>query len=220
MMAPSLDTLLSREVAGDEAARARALAAVRAELARPVPVRGWRTQAARLLGVSVALTVAVAGVLWALGRTSGEVLWAHAPVLALLWATSAVCARAALAPRRQVLQRAGLGLALVGAAALVLARDSVQAPSALPEWICTLSQFGVGLVPGVVALAALRGAAFHPRRALLGGLSVGTAGAFVGELACAQGRHHVLLYHLSAWALVSVTTLVVSRFLTPRSFAP
>ncbi|OJH36216.1 DUF1109 domain-containing protein [Cystobacter ferrugineus] len=220
MMAPSLDTLLSREAAGDEAARARALAAVRAELARSAPVSGWRTQAARLLGFSVALTAAAAGVLWALGRTSGEVLWAHAPVLALLWAISAVCARAALAPRRRVLQWAGLGLALVGATALVLARDSVHEPSAFPEWICTLSQFGMGLLPGVVTLAALRGAAFQPRRALLGGLSAGTAGAFVGELACAQGRHHVLLYHLLAWALVSVTTLVVSRFLTPRSFAP
>jgi hypothetical protein len=193
---------------------------VRAELASQAPVRRWRTEAARVFAASVVLTAMVAGVLWALGRTSGAVLWAHGPLLALLWATSAVCARGALAPRRAGLRRAGWGLALVGAAALVFARGSARDVSSLPEWVCTVSHLGVGLLPGVVVLAALRGAAFHPGRALLGGLSVGTAGAFVGELACTLGPRHVLLYHVSAWALAAVATLVASRFLPPRSFAP
>ena len=59
-----------------------------------------------------------------------------------------------------------------------------------------------------------------PSRALLAGLSAGTTGAFVGELACTQDWRHVLLYHLPAWALVALATLVLSRVLTPRSFAP
>lgn len=221
-MDSSLEALLSRKPPGDADARARALAAVRAELARPSSGRRWRVDAARVFAAPTVLSLAVAGVLWALGVTSGEVLWTHAPVLLALWATSAACGWAAIAPPRTRGRGwlAGWALALGGATLLVLSRESAPTVSSVPEWVCTLSHLGVGLLPAGVTLAALRGAAFQPGRALLGGLSVGTAGAVVGELVCAQGRLHVLLYHLSAWALAAVATLVVSRFLSPRSFSP
>jgi hypothetical protein len=105
-------------------------------------------------------------------------------------------------------------------ASLPFARGPAWAESTLPEWVCTLSHVGVGLVPLVVAVTVLRGAAFRPLRALLAGLSVGTTGAFLGELACTQSWQHVVGYHLSAWAIAAVATLVVSLSLEPRSFAP
>ena len=219
-MGSSLDTLLTREVPAGDAARTRALAAARAELAHSPRARGWRTEALRVFAAPALLTLSVTGALLALGRTSVAVLFDRAPLLVVLWATSAVCAWGALTPRGRGLQRGGLGMAVVGAAALVFTRGPAHGVTTLPEWVCTASHVGVALLPGGVALAALRSAAFQPRRALLAGLSVGTAGAFMGELACSLGPAHVLHYHLPAWAFAAVATLVASRFLPPRSFAP
>ena len=218
-MGPSLESLLTREVPGGEAARARALAAAREELARMPRTRPWRHEALRMFAVPVGLSLAVLGVMALVGATSLDLVLARAPGLLLLWATAGVCAWAALAPRGRGLALAASLLAL-GAAVTLVASRGAGAGSSSPEWLCTVSHVGVALVPGVVALLALRSAAFKPRRALLAGLSVGTAGAFVGELACEQGATHVLRYHLSAWALAALATLVVSRLLPPRSFAP
>ncbi|ATB32759.1 DUF1109 domain-containing protein [Melittangium boletus] len=219
-MGSSLDTLLTREVPAGDTARARALAAARAELARMPQARNWRTEALRVVAAPVLLTLLVTGVLLALDRTSVSVLLDRAPLLLLLWTTSAVCAWGALAPRGRGLQQGALGMALVGATALVFTRGPAHGVTTLPEWVCTASHVGVALLPGVVALAALRSAAFQPARALLAGVSVGTVGAFLGELACSLGPTHVLHYHLPAWAFAAVATLVASRFLPPRSFAP
>ncbi|HYO74091.1 MAG TPA: DUF1109 domain-containing protein [Archangium sp.] len=219
-MRPSLDALLAEEFRTDGAVIERTLSATREELAHRRPVRRWRTQATWVFAASAGLTAAVAGVLLLLGRTSGAVLLGRAPLLALLWATSAVCTWGAVSPRGRKLEPWGVMMAVVSAAALVLKRGPAWAESVLPEWVCTVSHIGVGLVPLVVAVTVLRGAAFRPLRALLAGLSVGTTGAFLGELACTQSWQHVVGYHLSAWALVSVATLVASMSLKPRSFAP
>nr|QKW93681.1 carotenogenesis protein CarR [Vitiosangium cumulatum] len=219
-MRSSIDTLLAEESRTDGAVIERTLSVAREELARNHPVRRWRTEAAWMFAASAVLTAVVAGVLLVLGQTSASFLLGRAPLLALLWATSAVCAWGALTPRGRRLQLVGVGMAMVSAATLVLARGSFEAEPTLPGWVCTVSHVGVGLIPLVVSVVLLRGAAFRPLRALLAGLSVGTTGAFVGELACAQGWRHVLGYHLSAWALVTVATLTLSRLLVPRSFAP
>jgi hypothetical protein len=219
-MESPIDLLLREEPRTGGAARERALAAARGELARNPPVRSWRTEAAWVFAASAVITAAVAGVMLALGATSGAFLLGRAPLLALLWFTSAVCAWGSLAPRGYRLRLLGVGMALASAASLVFARGSVHAEPTLPGWVCTASHVGVGLIPLVVAVVFLRSAAFRPLRALLAGLSVGVTGAFVGELACSQGWRHVLGYHLSAWAIVAVVTLAVSRSLLPRSFAP
>ncbi|WNG48037.1 DUF1109 domain-containing protein [Archangium minus] len=219
-MRSPLETLLAEELRSDSAAAERALRVAREELARKRPVRSWRTQAAWMFAASALLTTVVAGVMWGVGASSGAVLLGRAPLLALLWATSAVCAWGALSPRRGRLPLWGIGMAMVSATVLVLARSGVHAESTLPEWVCTASHVGLGLIPLVVAVVLLRSAAFRPLRAVLAGLSVGTTGAFVGELACAQGWRHVLGYHLSAWVLIAVATFAVSRSLLPRSFAP
>jgi hypothetical protein len=218
-MGPPRETWPARDVAGGEAARARALAAMREELARTPRVRPWRHEALRLFAAPMGLSLAVLGVMATLGATSADVL-ARVPGLLLLGATAGVCAWAALAPRGRGLSLGATLLTLGTALTLVLLRGPGAGPSRLPEWVCTVSHVGVGLVPGLVALLALRSAAFLPRRALLAGVSVGTAGAFVGELACEQGAAHVLRYHLSAWALAALVMLVISRLLPPRTFAP
>ncbi len=219
-MGTPLDPLFTRDVPVAEAARARVLAAAHAELARAPRTRSWRTEALALFAAPTLLSLAVAGVLCVLGRTSLEVMREHAPALGLLWLASALCAWGALSPRLRRLPLGALGGAGVAAVTLVLTRGPAHGVTTLPEWVCTVSHVGVGLVPGVVAVLLLRNAAFQPRRALLAGLSVGTAGAFLGELACSLGPGHVLGYHLSAWALAAVATLGMARLLPPRSFAP
>lgn len=219
-MKASIDTLLSLPSGTNDAARARALAAVRAELSRNPPVRRWRSQASWVFAATALLTAAVLTVMLVLGAASVSRVLGRAPLLGLLWGTSAVCAWGSLSPRGRRWQLAGLALAGISAGALVLARLPVQAEPTLPGWVCTASHVGVGLVPLVVALVMLRSTAFRPLRALTAGLSAGTAGAFVGELACSQGWRHVAVYHLSAWVLISLAALAVSWFLPPRSFAP
>lgn len=219
-MRPSLDSLLTQVPPSDSASMARALVAARGELARKQPVRRWRTQAGWVVAASVGMVVAVAGVLLALGQVDASHLLHRSPVFALLWVTAAVCAWGALAPSGRRVRLVGIALAALSAIVLVASRAEPHAEPTLPGWVCTASHLGVAFVPFVVALLSLRGAAFRPLRAIVAGLSVGTTGALVGELACAQGWRHVAGYHLSAWALVAGAALVVSKSLKPRSYAP
>jgi hypothetical protein len=215
-----IDSLLAREMRSDRAALDRALHAAREELALKRPVRRWTTQAAWVFAASSGLAGLVAAALFILGQVSASALLAHALLLVLLWATSAVCSWGALSPRGQRARLVGVGMAMASAAALVLARGSIAAESSVPGWVCTASHVGMAVVPIVMAVIVLRTAAFEPLRALAAGLAAGTTGAFLGELACAQGWRHVAAFHLSAWAIVAVATLAVSKSLEPRSFAP
>ena len=215
-----LDSLLSEEPPRDGSAAARVLAAAQGELAQRKPVRGWRTQALWLMAASGGLSVVVAAVLLAVGAASGAMLLGRAYLLVLLLGTAAVCAWGALSPRGRGLQRVGMALAFFSAALLVLTRGAAHAVSTTPEWVCTLSHVAVGAVPLGVGLLALRSAVFQPMRALVAGLAVGTTGAFLGELACERGWQHVAGYHLLAWGLLTVASLVISKSLKPRSYAP
>jgi hypothetical protein len=215
-----LDSLLSQEPPRDEAAAGRVLSAARGELALRPPSRGWRAQALGLLAASGGLALVVGAGMAAAGLSSMEMLLGRAPAMVMLLVTCAVCAFGALSPRGRGLQRAGLALALVNAAVLVLVRGGPQSATTMPEWMCTLSHIGVGLVPLVVALVTLRSAVFQPLRALAAGLAVGTTGAFLGELACERGWRHAAGYHLLAWGLIAIASLVISKSLKPRSYAP
>jgi hypothetical protein len=219
-MRPSLDTLLSQPYAADAASLGRALEAARQELARNRAVRRWRTQAVWVFTSSVVMVCLVAAVLLGLKQMTLDALLSRAPLFALLWTTGAVCSVGALSPRGHRLRVAGILLAGVSAATLVLARGSPHVEPTLPGWVCTASHVAVGLGPLIVALLALRSAAFRPMRALVAGLAVGTTGALVGELACTQDWLHVAGYHLSAWALLAIIEVMVSRSLKSWSFAP
>lgn len=215
-----LDQLLTQTPAKDNAALERVLAAARGELALRRPVRRWRTQAGWLMAASAGLGLLAAVVMLAVGAVTGPLLLARAPLLAMLVGTSAVCAWGALSPQGQWTRRLGVGLAVVSAAALVLARDASHSPPSLPGWVCTVSHLAIGVVPLVVALFALRGAFFQPLRAVVAGLSVGSTGALLGELACEQDGRHVLSHHLLAWVVITVVLVVISKSLKPRSYAP
>ncbi|ADO75688.1 hypothetical protein [Stigmatella aurantiaca] len=220
MKPPSLDTLLSQAPPANAAALERALAGARQELALKRPVRRWRTQAAWVFATPVALVLAIAAVLLLAGQASLDFLLGRWPLFALLWLTAGVCTWGAVSPQGRRARFAGIVLATGSALALVLSRDTPHTASTLSGWVCTASHAGIALLPMTVALLTLRNAAFHPFRALVAGLAMGTTGALVGEMACAQGWRHVAGYHLSAWALVAGASLAMSKFLKPRSFAP
>jgi len=219
-MRPTLDTLLTQAYPADAASLGKTLEAARRELALNRAVRRWRTQAVWVFISTVAMVVLVASVLLVLKQMSFAALLSKAPLFVLLWSTGAVCAWGALSPRGHRLRTVGIVLAGGSAAALVLARGESQVEATLPAWVCAASHVAVGLGPLIVSLLALRSAAFRPARALVAGLSVGTTGALVGELACAQGWMHIAGYHLTAWALIAGVEVVVSRSLKSRSFAP
>lgn len=215
-----LDQLLTQTPAKDNAALERVLAAARGELALRRPVRRWRTQAVWLMAASAGMGLLAAVVMLAVGAVTGPLILARAPLLAMLVGTSAVCAWGALSPQGRWMRRLGMGLAVVSAAALVLARGTPHSPPSLPGWVCTVSHLAIGVVPLVVALFALRGAFFQPLRAVVAGLSVGSTGALLGELACEQDWRHVLSHHLLAWVVITVALVVISKSLKPRSYAP
>jgi hypothetical protein len=219
-MRPSLESLLSQPYTPSADALQRALSAARQELASKKRVRRWWTQALWVFTSSVAMVGLTAVVLLVQEQVSLATLLSRAPLFGLVWFTGAVCAWGALSPRGQSLRIAGVVLSMSSAAALVLARGTSLVEPTLPPWVCTASHLAVGIGPLIVSLVALRTAAFRPLRALVAGLAVGTTGALVGELACAQGWQHVAGYHLTAWALIACVELVVSRSLEPRSFAP
>jgi hypothetical protein len=206
--------------AGRDDALARSRAAALAELrATPASV-SWRAQAWRvvagfagtgLLGAAAALAASLSGWPRVLER---------APLLLCLLATAALAGAAALAPPRGRLWRSAVlaaGPALM--AALVLSRGP-GTPSSTPEWVCSASHIGIGLIPLTFALWGLRQSAWRWSRALAAGLGAGTAGALLGELACHRGAQHVLVYHVGAWIIVAAACVVLSRRARPRSFAP
>ncbi|MCP3137937.1 DUF1109 domain-containing protein [Pyxidicoccus xibeiensis] len=217
---PDLDSLLSEQPPPDGGAAARVLAAARGELALRRPVRPWRTQALWLIAASGGMVLLIAAVMLATGAVTGTALLGRAHLLALLLGTGAVCAWGALSPRGRWLQRGGVALSMLTATVLVLARGTPQSTPTLPGWVCTAGHVAVALVPLVVALVALRSAVFEPLRSLAAGLAVGTTGALLGELACEQDWRHVAGYHLFAWGTVVIVSVVISRSLKPRSYAP
>jgi hypothetical protein len=220
MQPSSVDSLLLSEPPSNATALERALAAARQELALKRPVRRWRTQAVWVFSSTVAMVGLVAAVLLFQQQVTAETLLHRAPLFGLLWLTAAVCAWSALSPRGRWLRLVGSLMAMASAATLVFVRGASSVPPALPGWVCTASHIAVAIGPLIVSVIALRAAVFRPMRALVAGLAVGTSGALVGELACAQDWRHVAGYHLTAWAVVALVEVVVSRFLKPRSFAP
>jgi hypothetical protein len=197
----------------------RARAAALAELRRaPVPTP-WRRQAAIVVAawVGTCLAAATAALLTKLAGVADFA--ARAAVLGALLAVAAAGGVASLAPRARLWAPVAAIAALLTMAALVVSRGA-GAPSSTPEWVCSVSHVGLGLLPLAVGLWSLRQSAWTWRRAIGAGLGAGTAGAFLGELACHQGARHVLVHHIGAWLIVAIACVAISRALRPRTFAP
>ncbi len=216
-MAPKLDELLSQSKAAERPLDA-VRAALQAELSQP---RGpsWRKSLALAVGACWALMLAFGVVLVLAGAAEPAHLLARAPLIAGLAALTAFTAWLALAPLPRWAPLFGALAGVLGVAVLVVARG-VGAASTTPEWVCTATHLGAGVLPLVVMLLALRRAAHYPLRALAAGFAVGTTGAEIGELACGRGWLHVLEYHATAWLLIAVLCLVIARRLKRVSYAP
>jgi hypothetical protein len=204
---------------GREEALARSRDAALAELrAAPTSV-SWRAQAWRvaagfagsgLLAAAAALVASLVGWPRVLER---------APLLLGLLTTAALAGFATVAPRGRLRRAAALTAGPALMLALVVSRGA-GAPSATPEWVCSVSHVGFGLIPLAFALWGLRQSAWRWSRALAAGLGAGTAGALLGELACHRGALHVLVHHVGAWMIVAAACVILSRRARPRTFAP
>ena len=219
-MSQRLDDLLSQPRPIDAASLDKARALLAAELKAPRP-RGWRGDALVLLAVSWGMAALVAVVLLAAGATSADLVGRHGAALGLVFAVGTACAWAAVAPPSSGRLLFSSAMGLSGIIGLVVLRAlGVSAPSATPEWVCTVSHAGAGIAPLAVALMVLKKSAPHPLRAALAGLAVGTCGALIGEIGCAQPWQHVLVYHLSAWLALVAACAVFARRLVRSSYAP
>jgi hypothetical protein len=204
----------------DEGPLARARSAALDELRRHPTAPSWRTTAAVLLGALAGTTALFALAAWTAGMWVPGELARRAPAIALLSSTQALGVWAAVMPRPRLVVPAVLATAGLAVIALAIGRLPVTHDSTVPAWVCTASHVGVGLVPLVVAVLLLRRAAYRPLRALCAGLAVGSVGASLGELICVRGWKHALVYHVAAWAIVTVLCLLLGRAIRPRTFAP
>lgn len=189
--------------AGGSSPLARARAAALDELRRVPQAVSWRRQAAMLVATQVGVGLLGVGAALGAGLARPSDLLPHLLTIAPLIAVAALGAIAALAPRPAgslvTWQLAALAAAPAAMAAVVLARGA-GAPSASPQWVCSASHLGIGIMPLAFALVGLRQSARSWTGALAAGLGAGTTGALLGELACHRGARHVLVYHLGRLA--------------------
>lgn len=203
---PSLDVL------------AKARAAMQAEVKAP-RAAGWKALVVRMSGTLLGLFAVLVGALLAVGACTVDLLSTRSVTLTALMTVGLVSTWASLRPRGVLGRWVSVGLVTLTAGLLVLLRGA-GAPSLQPQWVCTVSHLGVGLVPSAIVILLLRNMAPSRLRSFVAGLAAGTTGAFAGELACGQSAQHVALFHLSAWVAVGLFVTFLSSKLTPRSYAP
>jgi len=198
---------------------ARARAAALAELRATPVATSWRRQATIVVAVWLGVSLLGGAATLLTGIAAPRDVLVRTPMLAALLAVAAAAGVAALAPRARPWALLAIAAGALAMIALVVLRGA-GVPSASPGWVCSLSHIGIGIVPLAFGLWSLRQSAWTGRRAVAAGLGAGTAGAFLGELACHQGARHVLVHHVGAWLLVALACIAISRRARPRTFAP
>jgi hypothetical protein len=193
-------------------------AALFAEL-EVAPKRSWRGDVLLVVGTCWLAFLAAAAALVFSGQVQAAHLLARAVPLSMLAGVVAVAGFAALAPRNRTQLLVGYLVAAVGLIGLVLLRGEGH-PSTTAPWVCTVSHAAFGAGPLVLMLSLLRKSALGAARTALAGLAIGATGAMLGELSCEQGWAHVAVWHLGAWLGLAAASLLVSRRLVPRSYAP
>ena len=131
-----LDDLLSKPTEVDTGALERGWPSLQAELGK-VKHRGWRFDAAVVLALCWSLALATAVVLGFAGQTDFATLGDHAPSIAMLLVTGAICTWVAMAPKTMSRVALGLGTGAVGVAGLFIEthQDPDNAPSDGPNMI-------------------------------------------------------------------------------------
>lgn len=218
-----METRLDQELAAarplSTAAQARILAAMRSEVASAPRAGRWKLEIAGVIGSVIFLTAAIGTALLASGSAELPVIATRVGLFAMCGLLCAFAAAAAVAPGARRAQLFAIIAFVLAAVTLVVVRREVGAGST-PEWACTVTHLGVGVIPLAVGLFALRRANLRLLAGVALGVSAGTTGAMVGELACGRDSTHVLLFHVTAWAAVVAVGALLSRVVRPRSHAP
>lgn len=219
-MERDLDAILRQLPPSDAEALARARARCQSELALNKRPGNWRREVAGLFSASAGLAALVAIVGLATGAFERGVVYPRVAGLVALAFVGAFAAYAALKPGARTSRWIALALAAVAAGVVVAARIGTQATPPTPEWVCSVSHVLMALVPISVAIYMLRRTAHSVLRATAAGLGAGTLGVMLGELACRRGVEHVVVHHLTAWAVVTALTVLIASRIRRKAFAP
>lgn len=214
-----IDHELSRTTPLAAGSQARILAAMRFELPSAPKKGRWKLEVAGIIGSVLFLTAAIGTALLANGSAELPVIATRVGLFAMCGLVCAFAAAAAVAPGARRAQAFAIVAFVAAALTLVMVRREVGTSTA-PEWSCTLTHLFVGVVPLAVGLFALRRANLRLLAGVSLGVSAGTTGAMVGELACGRDATHVLLFHVTAWVAVVAAGALLSRVVRPRSYAP
>lgn len=86
---------------------------------------------------------------------------------------------------------------------------------------CAVTEVVLWIIPGFVALWALRGSAFQPRRAAAAAIGSSAVGLFVLELHCSIGDpEHLFVFHVAPSLLLIALLIGIRSRIPSRSFAP
>lgn len=197
----------------------RARAAALAELRRQPLAVSWRWDAALALMAVVGTTVLVVGVGIRVSIVEPGRLGERPLQVALLVALQALGVFVAIAPGRVALRWTAALVAVAAVVAILVGRGA-GVPRAIPAIACSASHLAVDLIPLGLVLHALRRFSFSLGRATLAGAAVAATGAIAGELSCARGWVHALVYHAGAGLVMVVACVLISRAIRPQTFAP
>lgn len=198
---------------------ARSRAAALAELRRQPLAVSWRWDAARTLLAVIGTTALVVGVglqaaIVEPGRLSERLLQ-----VVLLIALQALGVFVAIAPGRARLRWTAALVAMASVAAILTGRGA-GVSRAIPAMACSASHLAVDLIPLGFVLYSLRRFSWSLGRAALAGAAVAATGAIAGELSCARGWVHALVYHAGAGLVMVAACVLISRAIRPQAFAP
>lgn len=198
---------------------AAARAAMLAETSRPRTT--WTTLALRTLTASLGLAGLIMSVMLISGAESPATLISRWLSVVVLVALAPLAILSGARPGALALRRATFVAGLAAAVTLVLTRpDVATSVSTAPEWSCTAYHVLAALPAMAAAYFLMQSMAFSWSRATAVGLGVGTTGALLGELMCGRPAAHVAVFHLAAWALVTLGVVTLARLARRRSFAP
>jgi hypothetical protein len=215
-----LDALLRQPLPRDDASLKRLH-----EMLRRQPevksARSWKADALKMWSVTLGTFFVIGAIMVATSNSTLAVIAERSRTIIPLMVAGGLACWSALAPRRRWSRIAAVAVAAAVAGWVVYSRsiEHSHAPT-LPEWFCSVSHFGSALPPLVAALWWLRRMQPVFIRPLVAGISVGTTGAMLGEVGCAQGFFHVLLFHVSIWAVVAAVTLLISSRIKATSHVP
>ncbi len=215
-----LDALLK----SDFSVSSDALASMRAALLkRPEMLHkpSWKRDALLLWTACFGTVLLVGAVLLLTQNVTFDIVMARSRTVLTLMGISCLASVSALAPRRHWARIVALVGAVGSAGLLVWSRSQdIAFPPTQPEWVCSLSHIGAAIPPLVVALIWLRRMHTAVLRPLVAGVAVGTTGAMLGEIGCAQSFTHVMLFHVSVWAVVAGLSVFLSSRLKATSYVP